>query len=80
MPTKLKKTELKELQEVISKINQASFQIGELEIQKQEIIYAAGEAKKALNKLQGKLETAYGKVSIDVKTGEIQEDKDESDS
>tara|TARA_R110002096_G_scaffold151656_1_gene314333 strand:+ start:667 stop:909 length:243 start_codon:yes stop_codon:yes gene_type:complete len=80
MSTKLKKTELKELQEVIGKINEASIQIGGLEIQKQEIIHAAGEAKKILNKLQSKLENVYGKVSIDIKTGEIHEAEDESDS
>ncbi len=82
MSKKVEESELKELQEVIGKINEAAMQIGGLEIQKQEIIYAAGEARKELGEMQNKLEAAYGKVSIDIKTGEIRENEaeDESDS
>jgi len=80
MALNLKESELKELQEVIGKINEASMQIGGLEIQKQGIIYVAAEAKKALGELQNRLEAAYGKVSVDIKTGEIHEIADESDS
>jgi cob(I)alamin adenosyltransferase len=80
MSKKLEELELKELQDVIGKINEASMQIGGLEIQKQEVISAAGEAKKELVEIQNKLESVYGKVSVDIKTGEISETEDESDS
>ena len=78
MSTKLKKTELKELQEVIGKINEVQMQIGGLEMQKQELILVGVEAKKALGETQKTLEETYGQVQIDIQTGEIKENESDS--
>ena len=54
MSKKLSEVELKELQEVIGKINEVQLQIGGLELQKQELILLGGQAKLALGETQKK--------------------------
>jgi hypothetical protein len=78
MSKKLSEVELKELQEVIGKINEVQMQIGGLEMQKQELILIGIEAKKALGETQKKLEKTYGQVSIDIQNGEIKENESDS--
>ena len=78
MSKKLSEVELKELQEVIGKINEVQMQIGGLELQKQELILLGGEAKLALGETQKKLEETYGQVSIDIQNGEIKENESDS--
>ena len=78
MSKKLSEVELKELQEVIGKINEVQMQIGGLEMQKQELILAGVEAKKALGETQKTLEETYGQVQIDIQTGEIKENESDS--
>lgn len=78
MSKKLSEVELKELQEVIGKINEVQMQIGGLEMQKQELILVGVEAKKALGETQKTLEKTYGQVQIDIQTGEIKENESDS--
>ena len=78
MSKKLSEVELKELQEVIGKINEVQMQIGGLEMQKQELILLGAEAKKALGETQKTLEETYGQVQIDIQTGEIKENESDS--
>jgi len=78
MSKKLSEVELKELQEVIGKINEVQMQIGGLELQKHELILLGGAAKLALGETQKKLEETYGQVSIDIQNGEIKENESDS--
>jgi len=78
MSKKLSEVELKELKEVIDKINEVQMQIGGLELQKQELILLGGAAKLALSETQKKLEETYGQVSIDIQNGEIKENESDS--
>jgi hypothetical protein len=78
MSKKLSEVELKELQEVIGKINEVQMQIGGLEMQKQELILVGVEAKKVLGETQKTLEETYGQVQIDIQTGEIKENESDS--
>ena len=78
MSKKLSEVELKELQEVIGKINEVQMQIGGLELQKQELILLGGQAKLALGETQKKLEETYDQVSIDIQNGEIKENESDS--
>jgi hypothetical protein len=78
MSKKLSEVELKELQEVINKINEVQLQIGGLELQKQELLLLGGAAKLALGETQKKLEETYGQVSIDIQNGEIKENESDS--
>jgi hypothetical protein len=75
---KLKEDELKGLQEAIQKVNNFQMQIGGLETQKHQILNMILDANDALQTIQIGLEESYGKVKVDVTTGEITEDEEHS--
>jgi len=75
---KLKEDELKGLQEAIQKVNNFQMQIGGLETQKHQILNMLLDANDALQTIQIELEESYGKVKVDVTTGEITEDEEHS--
>jgi hypothetical protein len=64
-------SELETIQDLVSKTNQGNLEVGRLETQKHRIIHAMQENDKVMQALQEKLEEKYGKVNIDIKTGEI---------
>lgn len=72
---KLEEKELNQLTECISKINSLQIQIGGIEAQKHELLHTISSASNDLAELQKELEKKYGKVSIDISTGEIKEDE-----
>lgn len=78
MSKKLSEVELKELREAVAKVNDAHMQIGGLETQKQMLVAVSIEAEKALRETQGKLETTYGNVQINIHNGEIKENGSDS--
>ena len=78
MENQLTEEQLKDLQELVGKINQASSQIGNLEMQKQAFIGQAAEHQKDLNKMQTKLEKAYGKVQVDINDGSFKPIEEEA--
>lgn len=70
---KLEEKELKQLVEVINNINSLQGQIGGFEAEKYKLLHALTSATTDLSKLQQELEQKYGKVSINIQTGEISE-------
>ena len=66
---KITPEQLEELQGFVGKLNQAASQIGNLELQKHQLNHAAAEVQQDLNKLQARLEEKYGKIKIDIQTG-----------
>ena len=66
---KITQEQLEELQGFVGKLNNAATQIGNLELQKHQLQHAAAEVQTDLNKLQAKLEEKYGKIKIDIQTG-----------
>ena len=75
---KIKDEQLKELQELIGKINQGQIQIGQLETQKHALLHQLSEIQQELQKFQETLEKEYGKVSINIQDGSyeaLQEDE-----
>lgn len=66
---KITKEELKSLQELLSKINNASMQLGNLEMQKHQLLHASASFQNDLNTMQGALEETYGKVNINIQDG-----------
>ena len=70
---KIKDEQLTELQGFVGKINQAQMSLGQIESQKYELIAALPKLKKDLQDFQLKLEEEYGKVSINIQDGTIQE-------
>lgn len=67
----IESSELESIQDLVSKTNQGNLEIGRLESQKHRIIHAMQENEKVMQALQTQLEEKYGKVNIDIKTGEI---------
>jgi len=70
---KIKDEQLQELQGHVNKINQAQLQLGQLESQKYTLIGAIPQLQKDLKEFQDKLEEEYGKVSVNIQDGTIQE-------
>ncbi len=72
---KIKKDELKELQDRVSNINQAKLRLGTLETQKIVIAQAIVNLQRQLEEFHQKMDVLYGngdKLNIDVNTGEYQ--------
>jgi hypothetical protein len=77
---KIKKKELEALQEVVNKIQSIQSQLGLYEIEKHALLHEMVTTRQQLQAQQADLEEKYGKVSIDVKTGEYKEiEEDETD-
>ena len=80
---KIKKDELKELQDRVSNINQAKLRLGTLETQKIVIGQAIVNLQRQLEEFHKKLDVLYGngdKISVDVTTGQYKKlENDEAD-
>ena len=74
---KLTKLELKTLQETVQKINQVHIELGRLENQKHKIMHNMEEMDKDFAVLQKEFEDKYGKVSINIESGELSEIKED---
>ena len=70
---KITDEQLTELQGHVNRINQAQLQLGQFESQKHVVLNAIPEFQKQLKEFQDKLEDEYGKVSINIQDGTIQE-------
>jgi len=76
---KIKESELKNLQELVSETNKQQLQLGQLETQKHAILHNLVETQKKFSELQVELEKEYGKVSINIDDGTYTKpEKDES--
>jgi|TARA_B110000208_G_scaffold102662_1_gene127823 hypothetical protein len=76
--SKLEDNELKELRENIEAINGAQMKIGGLESQKHETLHELAGLVESFKAVQKTLEEKYGKVNIDITTGEIKEEDGDS--
>ena len=70
-PEKITDEQLKHMQEMLSIVNKAHFEIGTMESRKHEIMHGIEETKKALGKLQEEFQKAYGTFDINVVDGTI---------
>lgn len=78
----IKEKQLKELTKAIETVNAYQLELGKVEIQKHGLLHAFNEENGKLNKIKEDLEQEYGKITIDIKTGEyeiIGEDADSED-
>jgi hypothetical protein len=74
---KIKDEQLKQLQDQVNSINQNQLKIGSLETQKHTLIHNGVELQNQLRGIQDELEKEYGKVSVNISTGEYEEIKEE---
>ena len=72
--SKIKKDQLKKLQELVGTINNLQIQVGGFELQKHQALHQISEVQGQLNEYQKELEAEYGKVSINLQDGTISED------
>jgi maltose-binding protein MalE len=77
---KIKEEQLKELQDRVNSINQNQLKIGNLESQKHTLIHNGVELQNQLVTIQNTLEEEYGKVTINISTGEYKEVSEEVDA
>jgi len=66
---KITKEELKNLQEIVGKLNQAASQLGNIEMQKHEVLHASAQLKADLEQMQNALKETYGLVNINLTDG-----------
>ena len=66
---KITEEQLKNLQDLVAKINNAAAQLGNIEMQKHQLRHASNTFQSDLNKLQKSLEEEYGKVSVNIQDG-----------
>jgi len=74
---KITDEQLKQLQEQVNTINQNQLKIGNLETQKHTLVHNGVELQNQLRGIQDELEKEYGKVSINISTGEYEDIKEE---
>ena len=80
MAKKIKKEELKKLQDAVSKMNEFKMELGNIEAAKHRLLHSLAEVEnKEFGELKKELEEKYGKVNINVTDGIITELQDESD-
>jgi len=73
-PTNITEEQLKSIREIVSPINQAQMELGRMATQKHMMLHQISELQGKLQELQVKLEEEYGKVNINIQTGEINYD------
>lgn len=71
--SKIKEDQLKELQGFVGAIQQGQSQIGNLELQKNDLFVQVKEVQVKLSEFQKELEAEYGQVSISIEDGSIKE-------
>ena len=74
---KITDEQLKQLQERVNDINQNQLQIGNLEVQKHTLVHNGVELQNQLRGFQDELEKEYGRVSVNISTGEYEDIKEE---
>tara|TARA_R100000353_G_scaffold173946_1_gene140972 strand:- start:178 stop:438 length:261 start_codon:yes stop_codon:yes gene_type:complete len=70
---KITEQELKNLQEIVAKLNTASNQLGNIEMQKHQLLHASQVLQSDMAEMQKALEETYGKVSVNMQDGTYQE-------
>ena len=75
--TKVTKEELKEIQTLVQNINSAQKQVGQMEIDKANLLGLIFNAKNQFNDVQLKLREKYGDVVVNVTDGSLKDKEDE---
>jgi len=75
---KIKKEELEAVTSIKKKLDNVVSEIGILETQKHALLHKVAEVNESLAKEKKSLEEAYGKISIDLETGEYTEITEEA--
>ena len=69
--------QLIKLQELVKNLQQYQLKIGDVEVQKHQLLHGFAEAQNGLEVFQKELKEEYGNVTIDINSGDIKEVVDE---
>jgi len=69
--------QLIKLQELVKNLQQYQLKIGDVEVQKHQLLHGFAEAQNGLEVFQKELKEEYGNVTIDINSGDIKEVGDE---
>jgi len=75
---KIKQEELEKVTSIKKELDKVISEIGVLETQKHALLHKIAEVNEELSKEKEKLEESYGKISIDLETGEYTEITEEA--
>tara|TARA_S200002703_G_scaffold116832_1_gene102382 strand:+ start:781 stop:1029 length:249 start_codon:yes stop_codon:yes gene_type:complete len=70
---KIKKEELSKAQEVSQEYNNLMVALGNIELQKQDIVMKAAKVRANIEEIKKDLQAVYGNVNIDLATGKYEE-------
>tara|TARA_R100000353_G_scaffold117146_1_gene83572 strand:- start:122 stop:418 length:297 start_codon:yes stop_codon:yes gene_type:complete len=70
-PEKITQEQLDRVQKVVNSINKTNFKIGNLEVEKHELMHSIAGLKDEMTLLQTEFEKEYGTYDIDIRNGEI---------
>ena len=73
-PTSITEEQLKAIQDLVSPINQLQMEMGRMATQKHMMLHQVTKLQESLQEEQVALEKEYGKVNINIQTGEINYD------
>ena len=73
-PTSITKDELKKVQEIVSRINKAQMDIGQLESRKHQALHYIAGINDELTLLQEELKKEYGTIDVNINDGTINYD------
>lgn len=76
----IKKEELTELQDLVKNFNQHQLKLGELEIEKHQILHGASKIQEDLQKFQDGLREEYGDITININDGSFEKIENEADT
>ncbi len=68
--------QLIKLQELVKNLQQYQLKIGDVEVQKHQLLHGFAEAQNGLEVFQKELKEEYGNVTIDINSGDIKELQD----
>ncbi len=67
----MSKEELNQLNGFVDKIKGGTSRLGELELEKHDILHGLGMVRNDLNVFQNNLKEKYGDVKVDLRTGKL---------
>ena len=76
----IKKEELTKLQDLVKNFNQHQLKLGELEIEKHQILHGASKIQEDLQGFQNELRETYGDITIDINNGSFKKIEDEANT
>ncbi len=76
----IKKEELTELQDLVKNFNQHQLKLGELEIEKHQILHGASKIQEDLQRFQDGLRKEYGDITININDGSFEKIENEADT